>query len=328
MVGSAAVPGTASFAPPHAVTFQRIKDAMEVDLGTYYVEQIRRERAEPAPGPNLSSTEASPGFVGTVERLIFEAAGPGQPARFALSFVGREGKTLSPREQQVAAAEHRTRAAYHLVFLAHGRRQIQQGLREVYRMVVLPKAWDRSAWLLELDRATGFPLYQGTYAIGANAAAELVSELVVTSFLPGVRIPNGTTWWEPVRAVETLATAQAALAKALPSHSTHVIPGKAAVPAGFELARTDLLTDPYTPGMSSAVLRYTDGIDFFFVSQEAASTPARGNEDTILFYSGSGVMQCRFEHGGVRYLVMGRNHQDSVREASKAIFATAIRQHP
>lgn len=344
LVGGASVPaqsvsapgsGTVGpFAPPWSVTFQHIKDAMESNLGGFVSQQVRRVRREDRKTKVVS-------YPGTLEQLKFRPADALGEARFQLSFEGLEGQALTPGQRSAQRAAFARQAAfrfkfqsfrvsdvaqaekvYRLVFLAYGKRTTLQGVRPVYRMAVLPRQWDRSLWLIELDVMTGYPLYAGQYSRFGGAQRELASELIVTSVRPGMRFPNSTKWWAPTLGVRRASTEAAALKAALPASQKYVRT-RGQIPMSYRSLRYEVHTDPYK-GNKHALLIYTDGIDHFFVRQRNVPVVARGADDSVAYLDRDGVTQCVFSHKGVEFLVVGRSDGLRVRDLSAGIFQRAI----
>lgn len=323
---------------PQDISFGHIQRAMEVNGGSYYVEQIRRRR-DAAQGGAL---------VGQLEQLLFLAASGTQGARFMLEFTGVEGRQLSSTEFKLARARFerreaytffhggfrvsdaaRAEQAYQLVYLATDRRVTREDPsgRKIYRFVVLPHSWDRSAWVIELDAVTCYPLYSASYSLDSAFQVSLQSELVVTSYIPGVRVPNASQrpWWSPIKQVSQESAASAALSKALPNKRGHVLPSQSALPFGFALSESKVLTDTLT-GEKSAVLAYSDGLETLFVHERSTKFTKRGASDEMAIFSREGLTQMIFKHHGVEFMVMGRLSQDRVREISVSMFSDAIRK--
>ncbi|MCA8958831.1 MAG: hypothetical protein KDC87_22325 [Planctomycetes bacterium] len=307
---------------------------------TLAVEQVRRFL-------RTSSTPSSAQFDGFVEQLHHRAARPGLTERFQLALVGIEGRTLSANELALEAARfeqsqaaynfrfqgfrisdaQRAEANYDLVFLSRAQRVVREGTRDVYRVAVLPKNWDRTAWLVELDTETAYPLYSGQYSLDANRVCCLQSELVVRSFRPGVVIPANFSWWEAATGIEVVDSAEAALQAVLVSGS-FVLPAAEDLLPGFAGFRFEVQTDPYG-GERSAVLAYSDGIDHVFLRQQDASATSPEDGDTIAYLKRRCETICQFSHGGVDYLVRGRvgggrGDWDEVQFISARIMARAV----
>jgi hypothetical protein len=152
----------------------------------------------------------------------------------------------------------------------------------------------------------------------------LQSEVIVTSFLSGVRVPNATIWWSPLKKIEVTATVLETLKKALPQSKAYVEPSLAELPGGFHLAGSEVHQEPLK-GKFLAVLRYTDGVDHLFVTERNVPLTARAAEDSIYYLVVDGVTRCAFTHRGVSFDVIGRNDRDAVQNASRGIYRRAIR---
>lgn len=327
------------FAQPWEVTFAHIQAALEGNSGAYFAEQIRRELVKQKSNvPGLK-------FEGILERLTYRPADPKSKTtdRFKLEFCGIEGRRLTGTEFAKKAALFANRSGftfrnkgfhvvdaawaakeYDLVFVARDKRSTQQGIREVYRMAAIPKRWDRTGWILELDTATGYPIYMGEYALNAHSI-DLQSQLIVTSFLTGVRVPDAKdkSWWAPTKVIESMASAYAAVKKALTKSTKYVVPQLSELPRGFRLEKSEVHTDPIT-GELVALLSFTDGVDRVFVTQQNVQMQARGFEDTIWILDEKGLAQCGFSHHGVSFRVVGRSVRGVVRRISAEIFSRAV----
>lgn len=323
-----------TFAPAWDVTFKKIKDAMERKIGGVVVEQIRRVR-------HVDERTKAVSYPGTLEQLKYLPPASSQNSRFSLTFQGLEGQVLQPaqRAQRVAAFNRQAafkfkyqsfrvadpvlaKKAYNLVFLSYGRRVIKEGVRIVYRMVALPKKWDRSAWLLELDMRTGYPLYSGQYSRLESGRRVLASELVITSLRAGMRFSKATKWWAPSLGVQHATTEMGALKQALRSSKSYVSP-RQFVNADYHALRYEIHTDPYK-GTKHALSIYSDGLDYFFVRQRNIPLVARGADDSVAYLDVDGITQCLFSHKGVEFLVVGRMDGLRVRTLSADIFSGAI----
>lgn len=326
--------GTVAFAQPWNVSLQHIHDAMTGKSGAYALEQIRRGYE--------TGTSTGTRYVGTMEHLLYQPADTTSKTgeKFRLQFRGIEGRNLTSGEFTNLSTLFAGKAGftfrykgfhvadpvlaaktYDLIFLTTTKRSTKQGTFDVYRVAVIPKRWDRTAWLLELDTRTGYPLYAGEYSLGPNGI-KLQSEVIVTSYLMGFRAPNAS-WWSPLKGIQTTPTALDAVKKALTKSTTFVTPAQAELPGGFQLAGAEVHTDPFGGGRL-AVLRYTDGVDHLFVTERNVPVTRRG-EDSIKFLHVDGVIRCAFTHRGVSFDVVGRDGLDSVRRASVGIYARAIR---
>lgn len=334
---STPTPGQGTFGPFSSVatvTFQKIKDAMEIKLGGLVIEQIRRVR-------HVDPRTKAISFPGTQELLKYRPPNKVRDSKFLLTFLGLEGKTLSSGERARLTADFNRQAAYRfnflgfrisdaaqadsvytLRFLAYGLRTTKEGVRIVYRMVVLPKKGDRSVWLLELDMMTGYPLYAGEYSRFGHGRRELATELIVTSMRTGMRFPYGTKWWAPSLTVQNVSTELAALKTALKTSQVYVATRRH-VPSSFLGVRYQVHTDPYK-GKTHALLTYTDGIDHIFIRQRNVPKVTRGADDSIAYLDLDGVTQCVFTHKNVQFMVIGRSYKFRVQDISADMFTRAI----
>ncbi|MHC4851945.1 MAG: hypothetical protein ACYTF5_08000, partial [Planctomycetota bacterium] len=234
------------FALPSQITFQHIKDAME--RRTYDIRQVRRVQEQvplwqrttlPTAPPVVGSsgTTKTTRWIGTKEALLHQEAGSNTAERFQLTFLGIEGKQPTAYELIQRKKTFAGTAGFlfrYQSFRVHDVAQASRNYiiyylgktqrigRATYRVAVLPKRWDRSAWLLDLDIATGYPLYRAEYTLDIVLRAEVE----VTSFQPDVRVPNGlTSWWTPTNGVVEYTDAAKALSQVLPKLSVQVVPG-------------------------------------------------------------------------------------------------------
>lgn len=337
------------FVLPSQITFQHIKDAM--DRSTYAIRQVRRTREQqPLPlsggGANASGTlnatvaPATPtAWVGTQESLLHQGLSTSSPERFQLTFLGIEGKTLSPFELSQRQAIFQESAGFlfrYQSFRVHDVAQAGQHYviyylgktravsRPSYRVAVIPKRWDRSAWLLDLDVVTGYPLYRAEYTLDAV----LRSEVEVTSFEPNVRIPNSTTWWSSTKGFADHNSATTALSQVVTNQSSQVVPGLAQLPAGYKLARSQVITDAYQ-GKKIASLIYSDGIDQIFVHQMPKpktnnTWSVRAVGHNLYVFENNGITDLYFDHGGVDFRIIGGASRDMVENTAKAIYLQAV----
>jgi hypothetical protein len=326
------------FAKPAEVSFAHIKAAME--SGTIYTEQIRRLRS----GTTVTAAGAKvPTYTGTYERMVYRSADANTAELFRLELAGIEGRKLTTTELAAEQASflatagfkfryHGFRvgdaadaaAAYTLYHLVTTTRKTTQGTRNVYRFAVVPQKWDRNAWLLELDTRTGYPLYAGEFSF-ANSTFTLESELIVTNYQTGVRVPSAShaSWWRPVKGVEALSTPLAAAKKALADSTSYPLPVAADLPSGYKLLRNEVLTDPYT-GEKRALFTFGDGLSHVFVQQRNVTAVSRGDNDQIFVLDEGGLTQCQFQHAGIEFHIAGRSNGSAMRQASSQLFARAI----
>ena len=337
-------PAQEPFAQPWNVSFSHVRDAMT--FGSFYIEQVRRQRQE-LPGAEIPGGEVQFSYAGIKERLLHRGADPmveSDVGDFRLEFVDTVGQALQGSEWEAAQRRFRQEAGfthlhrsfhivdpdrasqvYDLVFLAHDTRVTQEGSRDVYRMAVIPKDWDRTGWLLELDRTTGYPLFAAEYSVGPGYNFVLESELVVTSFVPNAVLPpvGDPDWWAPTMGVVHTQEAAGAIERVLDEDRPHAVPES--LPVGFDLHESVVHTDPYF-GAKTAVLTYTDGVDVLFVTQRQEPVVPRRGDDVISFLAKSGMTICSFHHSGVNYQVVGRSNQtqSAVRRVSKELFGRSI----
>lgn len=328
------------FALPSQISFQHIKDAMESKA--FSVNQVRRAR-EQLP---MTSTTPQTRWVGTNETLLHQPAGSSTAERFDLRFLGVEGRKLTPfelsvRKKMFAASAGflfryqsfrvhdvaRAKANYIIYYLGKS----QRVGRPAYRIAVLPRRWDRSAWLLDLDLETAYPLYRAEYTLDAVLRAEVE----VTKFLPNVRIPNSvTTWWRPTKGVTEYTTAAKALSQVVTGVRTQVVPGVTQLPHGYTLAKSQVVTDAFQ-GTKKAALIYSDGIDQLFVLQipkpKLKPAPKTGADsrvkvigDNLYVFENNGINDFYFTHGGVDFRVIGGASAGMVETAAKAIYRQAV----
>lgn len=314
------------FAWPWEVDFARIRQAMEHT--DFRAEQVRRVLDRRA-GDRVGK------WIGLRESLIHAGASSDTPERFDLELVGVEHRQLSSaelrrrrrlfREQagflfhdQSFAVTDPDRAArnYALLFVDGA---VRIG-RPVYRFVVYPRLPGRSAWILDLDMATGYPLYRGEYESGQGG---LVSEIEVTRFEPTRGAPESAKgWWRPRMGVREMSSAAAALTEA--GVPKAVQPGSGELPVGYRFARARVVTDPVT-GTKHAVLVFSDGIDRIFVVESKSGRKPLDGGHAIAVDRDMGFTQCLFVESGTEFLVIGRAAESVVRAAAQSLYARALR---
>jgi hypothetical protein len=346
--GTSAGQSMTPFALPSQITFQHIKDAME--RRTYDIRQVRRTSEQlplwqrstlPTAPPVVGSsgTTETTRWIGTKEALLHQEAGSNTAERFQLTFLGIEGKQPTPYELIQRKKTFAGTAGFlfrYQSFRVHDVTQANQNYiiyylgktqrigRATYRVAVLPKRWDRSAWLLDLDIATGYPLYRAEYTLDIVLRAEVE----VTSFQPNVRVPNGlTSWWTPTNGVVEYTDAAKALSQVLPKLSVQVVPGATQLPAGYKLARSRVVTDAYQ-GTKKAALIYSDGIDQMFVLQvpkpQVRNLSVRTVGDNLYVFENNGITDFYFSHRGVDFRVIGGASRSMVETTAKAIYRQAV----
>jgi hypothetical protein len=337
------------FALPSQITFQNIKDAM--DRRTYAIRQVRRTR-EQVPLPTSGSGLITSGsgslsvsvkqtndtrWVGTQESLLHQGVGTNTPERFQLAFLGIEGATLTPFELSQRQAIFTESAGFlfryqsfrvhdvaqaNLNYVIYYLGKAQRIGRPTYRVAVLPKRWDRSAWLLELDLETGYPLYRAEYTLDVVLRAEVE----VQTFQPNVRIPNSTSWWSSTKGFTDFASPAIALSQVLTSVSSQVVPGVGELPAGYKLARSQVITDAFQ-GTKTASLIYSDGIDQIFVQQNPrpeSSWSVQTVGDNLYVFENNGITDFYFAHRGVDFRILGGASRAMVENTAKAIYRQAV----
>lgn len=316
----------APFAWPWEVDFARIREAMEHT--NFRLEQVRRVLDRRA-GARVGK------WIGLRESLIHAGASSDMPERFYLDLLGVEHRRLSSAElrrrrrlfrEQAGFLFHdqsfavtdpdRAERSYALLFVDGA---VRIG-RPVYRFVVYPRLPGRSAWLLDLDLATGYPLYRGEYE---SEHGDLVSEIEVTRFEPTRDAPESAQgWWRPRMGVREESSAAAALARA--GVPKAIEPAAGILPAGYGFERARVVTDLVT-GTKRAVLVFTDGIDRLFVAEARSDRKPLGGGHAIAVYRDMGLTQCLFVEAGTEYLVMGRAAESVVRTAAQSLYARALR---
>jgi len=216
--------------------------------------------------------------------------------------------------------------------------------RPVSRALVIPRALDRSVWVLEVDQQTGYPLYRAEY----DSTLQLVSELEVTSFQltvpPGSNAsatPSGdagNTWgWVP--SFQTTEYPSAPLARqALASDGDAMeIPDASLLGWGFRSHMNLVSEHHFDMERKALVSGFTDGIDEVFFVQDEGRDPLsvlpsqslpRGAEDgshSIVRFLDQNVRQYTFFHRGVLTVVVGRGSQLGMDAAAKAFYRQFVR---
>ncbi len=336
------------FASPSQITFQHMQDAMA--RRTYAIRQVRRAREQlPLPtgggGTNAKRTlgfgikrASATRWVGTKESLLHQGLGTNTPERFQLQFLGIEGRTLTPfglsQRQRIFAESAGFLFRYqnfrvhdvaqaNLNYIIYYLGKTQRIGRPTYRVAVIPRRWDRSAWLLDLDLQTAYPLYRAEYTLDMV----LRSEVEVVSFQPNVRIPNGgTKWWRSTKGFADFSSAAKALSQVLTKVRSQVVPGLAQLPPGYKLARSQVITDAFQ-GRKTVSLIYSDGIDQIFVQQmpkPLTNWSVRTVGDNLYVFENNGITDFYFAHGGVDFRVIGGASRTMVENTAKAIYRQAV----
>jgi hypothetical protein len=258
-------------------------------------------------------------WIGLKEAHNHIAARGNQPERFELKLTGVDGRSLS--EAELAERQRifgllegalyydqgfrirdleRASRNYRIRFLGYTTR-VQ---RPALRVAVLSPHRDRSAWLLEVDERTGFPLYSGEY----DPLGRLIGELEVTAFRIGTpQEPVQGEWWEPRLGIRLHAAARPCLDElGVPGTA---LPTAAQLPPGLDFFAARTVTDPLN-GNLTAVLEYTDGIDHLHVQQSKLPYPQSiGQGDTILHSDEASMMHFMFVHRFVRVIITGNKSQ-------------------
>ena len=311
------------FSWPWEVSFERVQRAMSAE--TFRSRQVRRALVV---GANSSR------WVGVQEELVHAGSTTSGGERFSLTMTGVEGKTLS--EPDLARRQHEfSRQAgsiheyqsfrvvdsaaaasnYRLSFLGLGRR----AHRVTYRFATYAIRGDRSAWILDLDMITGYPLYCGEY----DLAGQLVSELEVTEFQPLKAVPTTVTWWKPHMTVTEFAKRPTSAGSlGVPGAS---VPASSTLPAGFDFELSRIVEDPLT-GAKQSVLVYTDGVDRLFVVQSKSpqNELLRNGGHAVGVFQSQGMTQCLFVHRGVSRLLVGRGHAGPLKLVAQAFYAQLV----
>jgi len=336
------------FALSSQITFDHIKDAME--CCTYAIRQVRRTREQlplPTAGGGIGVSRAQvitskgssdTSWVGTMESMLHQGVGTNTPERFQLTFLGLEGRTLTPFELSQRQRIFTESAGFlfryqsfrvqdvaqaNLNYVIYYLGKVQRIGRPTYRVAVIPRRWDRSAWLLDLDLETAYPLYRAEYTLDAVLRAEVE----VTSFQPNVRVPNSASWWRSTKGFADFNSASPALSHVLPKVRSQVVPGPAQLAPGYKLARSQVITDAFQ-GKKIASLVYSDGIDQIFVQQMPKPVSnkwsVRTVGDNLYVFENNGITDFYFAHRGVDFRVIGGASRNMVENTAKAIYRQAV----
>lgn len=191
---------------------------------------------------------------------------------------------------------------------------------------VLPLVRDRSSWLLLVDDATGYPLYQGEYNVGGR----LASEYCVTEFRPGAaaQIPNDVAWWTPTHygLQDFPSEGDAVVAYGTPVGAKPPFPALAnELPSGYTLALSRIST-LLLNGDKTLVFDYSDGIDHLFLTEKPSPNPippaSAGHQ--VQIYTDLAATLCRFEHDGIEFLAVGRGNPEPVKHLAKSVYGRAV----
>lgn len=278
----------------------------------YRAMQVRRVRG------HFSGLGRHGEWVGAVESILHRGATATQPDRFSIELRGIEGRTMGALELAQRQQLYRGQVDYLFRFqsfrvhdagraarqytvhdLGPGPRRAQ---RSSNRIAVVSRTADRPSWLLDLDAATGFPLYSGEF----TPVGSLVGEVEVTSIAFGAAagIPIEDTWaWTPRLGVEVFSTVEEASRRASTVQSVAV--STTDVGGGYAFTQARVTIDPITAAQT-VVQVFQDGIDSLFVTQRpCVETKSVGH--TARFYEDAGVFQCLFQQRTTEFLVVGRN---------------------
>ena len=309
---------------PWELTMGHIRNAMVAS--DYELEQTRRvlDRADP---------RRLPTWIKVRERVRHAAETATHEERYELNMLGLENRSLSQFELQLRRARFASHAEflfryqsfrisdsvragenYAITFLGVSSRVEQP----VYQIAVTSRVGARSAWYLEIETTTCYPLYRAEY----DTLGHLVGEVEVTKYNPlfdgssvVARPPSqGEKFFNtPIDAVASLN---------LP---TKGVPGPGALPPGYAPHSAKVATDPLS-GEKKAVLVYSDGIDQIFVTVAADPGSFRPVGHTVAVHRDAvGVTQCMFVHAGVQYVVVGRGSDKPVRHVSHVLYSQAVR---
>ena len=309
---------------PNQIGFQMLRDGQFVRC---VVEQDRVVRLP----------DSTP--LGYRERLTFEG---GEAGRFALELVDVLGKEALAQHELLQRREAFLRHAgfierfhsFRVFDIAAAQQNyevhyIQAGQhlgRPTSWLVVLPKNADRSAWLLQIDQATGFPFYRGEYSSGGV----LCSEVIVRSAALGAQAQIGSNvpWWAPVGFdIKDFATAEdAILASGNPAAFVPEI-GNSAPGYGLDICR---ITTNLLDATKTLVFGFSDGIDHMFLTERArpdiAPVDPNGEMHVIKVFSDIGVTECEFSHNRTQCLVVGRGNKDTIKAACKQFYLQVVQK--
>lgn len=285
---------------PWELRFSHIKAALNL---SYECTQVRRAVDKEGNRIGLvehlrhiTGTDGAEKFEMTLSRVEGRSIAPGELQRRQSQYARYQGALYYYQGFQlvdpVRAAEN-----YRLLYLGEA---IRAG-RAAFRVAVVPVEGDRSAWVLDIDWETGFPLYRAEH----DTVGTQVGELEVTSFrLATPDNPVTGTWWTPRMGVVEYAEARACL-DALDSPQA-VMPLPTWLPRGYSFAAARSVTNLLN-GECTAVLDFSDGIDQISVLQTRLvgdGTLRAG--DNYLRFEEAGVTQLMFVQGQLRVLVIGR----------------------
>ncbi len=307
--------GTKRFADPRSVTFASIHQAASENA--LDIRQTRR----------VLQTDTTPHqWVNVVESLQVDPTPAGSTPRFALSFVDILGANLTATQKSQRSAIYAKhagylfeRGAFHITdpkaaaqnytlhYLGSGYR-IQ---REAHSFVFVPKALDRSIWLVEFDVVTGYPLASAEF----DASGHRIGGVETTQFAKVTTHATTTKWWKAKNLVGEYATAVEAM-RTMPM-ARFVFPSQKDLPSGYGFQKASVTKSDNGPEISLVML-YSDGLDDFFIAETlngfAPNLPTvpLGSTETpyaIMSYQNENVAQYTFYQKGVNFLVLGHGSQ-------------------
>jgi hypothetical protein len=317
--------GEVPFAEPWAVRFSHVHDAMtKLDFSA---RQVRRV---------LDLRTSTGTWTGIEERLFHTASRTDRPERFQLQFLGIEGRTLTPAQHldvehvyrgQVGGIYHDTsfrivdlnRATANYQFLYVG--DAQRAQRLAYRMVVMSRLPGRSAWILDLDVATGYPLYRGE----VDYLGRLVSEVEVVDFTHGssASFPAGAWWWTPPPDVREFESPADAL-RSLSGNGPWFEPELLTIPPGYVPTASRVILNAYGQD-PIATLGYTDGIDMIFVVEMVAGGSPLVAAHSIGIQRQDGLTRLVFRHGVREVHVIGKAAEVMLRMTTEGLYRQVLR---
>ncbi|MCR9244386.1 MAG: hypothetical protein NXI31_05095 [bacterium] len=194
--------------------------------------------------------------------------------------------------------------------------------RTVRRIVVFPRALDKSIWLLEIDELSNVPLYSAEY----DSRMRLLSEVEAISLQLSVQLSAA--------APNPLVTVHPDFAAA---HSFMGRPAGVRLPSGataeYAMRKVEVRTNPVN-NQKTLVLEFTDGIDQFFLLQSPdadpfAGLPVRGADDgdeshTIARYRDPAMSVLLFWHNDVAFQVAGRGSLLRLDSFAKTIYRQSL----
>ncbi|MFO1054117.1 MAG: hypothetical protein U1F36_18015 [Planctomycetota bacterium] len=264
-------------------------------------------------------------------------------ARFVLELVGVPGMVLDPAEFERRRDLHASRAgflqqfgSFHVgdVALAEQNYQIipldQRSRlgRPTQRVAVVSRQLGRSAWILEVDAATHYPLYRAE----VSSLGVIVSTLEVLRMTPTDPAPVGAvSWWRPTSPVEYFGDVNAAVS-ALGVAEQSVLPIAQELPQGFRFLEARTVIDTLRPE-SNLVLLYTDGVESMFVVETFGaplpSVPVMSPTDTqspyaLFVYQDVNTLQLMFHNGTVQTIVIGASGEFGVVSLAQDLLARSL----